>query len=71
MPLRWLSGRLYFTPPSVAPMGQTVCIADRLFNGLTANDRWHRIYRSQQRSLSLSEGLMLAETGAQTDASDY
>jgi len=29
-------------------------IAGRLFNGLTANDRWHRIYRSQQRSLSLS-----------------
>ena len=26
----------------------------RLFNGLTANDRWHRIYRSQQCSLSLA-----------------
>jgi len=42
-------------------------IAGRLFNGLTANDRRHRIYRSQQRSLSLGKGLMLAETVAQTD----
>jgi len=52
-------------------MGRTVCIAGRLFNGLTANDRSHRIYRSQQRSLSRGKGLMLAETTAQTDASDY
>jgi len=49
------------------PMGRTVCIAGRLFNSLTANDRWHRIHRSQQRSLSLGKGLMLAETVAQTD----
>jgi len=42
-------------------------IASRLFNGLTANDCWHRIYRSQQRSPSLGKGLMLAETVAQTD----
>jgi len=52
-------------------MGRTVYIAGRLFNSLTANDRWHRIYRLQQRSLSLGKGLMLAETVAQTDASDY
>jgi len=50
------------------PMGWTVCIAGRLFNGLTANDCWHRIYQSQQHSLSLVKGLMLAETVAQTDA---
>jgi len=49
-------------------MGRTVCIAGRLFNGLTANDCWHRIYQSQQHSLSLVKGLMLAETVAQTDA---
>jgi len=42
-------------------------IADRLFNGLTANNRWHRIYQSQQCSLSLGKGLMLAETVAETD----
>jgi len=33
-------------------------IAGRLFNGLTANDRWHRIYQLQQSSLSLDKGLM-------------
>jgi len=38
----------------------------RLFNGLTANDCWHRMYWSQQRSLSLGKRLMLAETVAQT-----
>ena len=51
-----------------------IYIAGRLFNGLTANDRWHRIYRSQQCSLSLGKGLMLAETMARdrrTDASNY
>jgi len=42
-------------------------IAGQLFNGLTANDHWHQIYRSQQRSLFLGKGLMLAETVAQTD----
>jgi len=50
------------------PVGWTVCIAVWLFNGLTASDRWHQIYRSQQRSLSLGKGFMLAETVAQTDA---
>jgi len=36
-------------------VGRTVCIAGRLrlINGLAANDRWQRIYRSQQRCLSL------------------
>ena len=42
-----------------------------IHRGLTANDRWRRIYRSQQRSLSLGKGLMLAEAVAQTDASDF
>jgi len=46
---------------------RAIYIAGRLFNGLTANDRWHRIYRPQQRSLSLGRRLMLAETVAQTD----
>jgi len=38
-----------------------------IINGLTANDRWHQIYRLQQRSLSLGKGLMLAETVVDTD----
>ena len=46
-------------------------IAGRLFNGLTANYRWHQIYRSQQRSLSLGKELMLAETVAQTDGQTF
>jgi len=49
----------------------TSIITDRLFYGLTAKDRWHRIYRWQQRSLSLGRRLMLAETVAQADASDF
>ena len=44
-----------------------IYIAGWLFNGLIANDRWHRIYRWQQRSLSLGKGLMLTETVPQTD----
>jgi len=46
-------------------------IAGWLFNGLTANDRWHRIYQLQQSSLSLDKGLMLAETVAQTDGQTF
>jgi len=57
--------------PTRHPAGPLQSVAGRLFNGLTANDRWHGIYRSQQRSLSLGKGLMLDETVAQTDASDY
>ena len=48
-----------------------IYIVGRLFNGLTANDCWHQIYQLQQRSLSLGKGLMLAETMAQTNASDF
>jgi len=54
------------SPQSNTP-GSSQSVAGRLFNGLTANDRWHGIYRSKQRSLSLGKGLMLAETVAQTD----
>jgi len=32
------------------------------FNGLTANGRWHRIYRSQQRSLLLGKHVKLQLT---------
>jgi len=55
---------------SQSPQSNTP-IAGRLFNSLTVNDRWYRIYRSQQRSLSLGKGLMFAETVAQTDVSDF
>ena len=42
-----------------------IYIVGRLLNGLTANDRSHQIYPSQQRSLG--KGLMLTKTVAQRD----
>jgi len=46
------------TLPRVLPFPTRFPACSLGLNGLTANNRWHRIYRSQQRSLSLGKGLM-------------
>ena len=55
------------TLPRVPPFPTRLPACSLGLNGLTANSQWHQIYRSQQRSLSLGKGLMLAETLAHTN----
>jgi len=48
---------LYAAKSSPFPTRLPACCVG--LNGLTASSQWHRIYRSQQSSLSLGKGLML------------